>query len=177
MYRLFVAIRPPSEVRAWLLRRMGGVGGARWQSEDQLHLTLRFIGEVERPTAEDVATALASVRVAPFEAEPSGIGAFEHRGRPEALWAGVEPQKPLKALHSKVDLACVRAGLEPERRSYLPHITLARLGRDCGSVAGLLEQEGGARGPTFSVDGFGLFESRRGPDGATYSLIEHYPAR
>ncbi|MGZ8998587.1 MAG: RNA 2',3'-cyclic phosphodiesterase [Allosphingosinicella sp.] len=177
MHRLFVAIRPPSEVRAWLLARMGGVGGARWQSEDQLHLTLRFVGEVEQPAAEDVAIALASVRSAPFVVEPRGIGAFEHRGRPETLWAGLEPAKPLKALHSKIDQACIRAGLEPERRAYLPHITLARLGRDCGPIAGLLEQEGGARGPAFTVDGFGLFESRRGPDGATYSLVEHYPAR
>ncbi len=177
MHRLFVAIRPPLEIRSWLLARMGGVSGARWQSDDQLHLTLRFIGEVERPVAEDVAIALGSVRVAPFEAEPRGIGAFEHRGRPETLWAGIEPRQPLRALHAKIDQACVRAGLERERRAFVPHITLARLGRDSGSIAGLLEQEGGAVGPAFTVDGFGLYESRRGPDGASYSLVEHYPGR
>jgi 2'-5' RNA ligase len=177
MHRLFVAVRPPREARAWLLARMGGVSGARWLSEDQLHLTLRFVGEVERPAAEDVAIALGSVRIAPFEAGPRGIGAFEHRGRPETLWAGVQPQQPLRALHAKIDQACVRAGLEPERRAYTPHITLARLDRDSGPIAGLLEREGGAVGPAFAVDGFGLFESRRGPDGAAYSLVEHYPAR
>ena len=176
MHRLFVAVRPPREVRSWLLALMGGVGGARWQSGDQLHLTLRFIGEVERPVAEDVAIALGSVRIAPFEVEPNGVGAFEHRGRPETLWAGVQPQQPLKALHARIDQACVRAGLEPERRAYFPHITIARLGRDCGPISGLLEREGGAVGPAFTVDGFGLFESRRGSDGASYSLIEHYPA-
>src|SRR5688572_4880465 len=122
MHRLFVAIRPPRHVRAWLLARMGGVGGARWLSEDQLHLTLRFIGEVERPVAEDVAIALGSVRIVPFEVEPRGIGTFENRGRPETLWAGLEPQQPLKALHAKIDQACVRAGLEPERRAFAPHI-------------------------------------------------------
>ena len=177
MHRLFVAIRPPPEVRSWLLARMGGVSGARWQSEDQLHLTLRFVGDVDRPVAEDVAAALSGIWMTPFEVEPRGIGAFEHRGRPETLWAGVQPLQPLKTLHSKIDQACVRAGLEPERRAYTPHITLARLGRDSGPIAGLLELEGGAVGPAFTVDGFGLFESRRGPDGASYSLIEHYPAR
>jgi 2'-5' RNA ligase len=177
MHRLFVAIRPPREVRIWLLAHMGGVSGARWQSEDQLHLTLRFIGEVERPAAEDVAVALGAVKVAPFEVEINGIGAFEHRGRPETLWAGVAPQQPLKALHAKIDQACVRAGLEPERRAYTPHITIARLGRGAGPITGLLEQSGGAPGPSFTVDGFGLFESRRGPEGAVYSLVELYPAR
>ncbi len=177
MHRLFVAIRPPREVRSWLLARMGGVSGARWRSEDQLHLTLRCIGEVERPAAEDVAAALGSVRLAPFEVELRGIGAFEHRGRPETLWAGVAPQQPLKSLHAKIDQACVRAGLEPERRAFMPHITIARLGRTAGPIAGLLEQSGGASGPAFTVESFGLFESRRGPEGALYSLIERYPAR
>lgn len=177
MHRLFVAIRPPRKVRAWLLARMGGVAGARWLSEDQLHLTLRFIGEVERPLAEDVALALGSVRIVALAVEPRGIGTFEHRGRPETLWAGIEPQQPLKALHYKIDQACVRAGLDPERRAFAPHITLARLSRDSGPIDFLLEREGGASGPAFMVDGFGLFESHRGPDGATYTLIEHYPAR
>jgi 2'-5' RNA ligase len=176
MHRLFVAVRPPLEVRSWLLARMGGVSGARWLSEDQLHLTLRFVGEVERPTAEDVAIALGSVRLTPFEVELRGIGAFDHRGRPATLWAGVQPHPPLKALHDKIDQACVRAGLEPERRAFMPHITIARLGRAAGPIAGLLEQSGGAA-PAFTVDGFALFESRRGPDGAVYSLVERYPAR
>jgi 2'-5' RNA ligase len=174
MHRLFVAIRPPRSIRAQLLGLMGGVRGARWQSDDQLHLTLRFIGEVDRPVAEDVAAALGAVRHPPFEIAVDGIGAFERRGRPEALWAGVTPHQPLKALHAKIDQACVRAGLEPERRAYLPHITLARLGRAAGPVAGLLEESGGVTGPPFPVDGFGLFESALTPEGALYSLVERY---
>lgn len=155
---------------------MGGVRGARWQDDDQLHLTLRFIGEVDRPAAEDVALALGSVRMRTFEAVIRGVGAFEHRGRPETIWAGVHPVDALKSLHSKIDRACVRAGLEPERRAFVPHITLARLGRDSGSIAALLEREGGAVGPGFTVDGFGLFESRRGQEKAAYRCVEHYAA-
>src|SRR5687768_8380838 len=61
MHRLFVGLRPPPAIRARLLALMGGVTGARWQDDSQLHLTLRFIGEVERPRAEDIATALSNV--------------------------------------------------------------------------------------------------------------------
>src|SRR3546814_10503522 len=61
MHRLFVAIRPPAAIRKALLSIMGGVEGARWQSDDQLHLTLRFIGEVDRHRADDIAAALATV--------------------------------------------------------------------------------------------------------------------
>ena len=75
MHRLFVAIRPPAAIRAILLGAMGGISGARWQDEDQLHLTLRFIGEVDRHRADDVHAALGAVHQAPFEIALSGIGA------------------------------------------------------------------------------------------------------
>src|SRR5438067_5683754 len=134
MHRLFVAIRPPPAVRAHLLALMGGVGGARWQGDEQLHLTLRFIGEVDRHRAADIDAALAGIVHPPFEAAIDGVGSFERRGAPAALWAGVAPQEPLRTLHKKVDQAIVRTGLPPEGRAYLPHITLARLPRGAGAV-------------------------------------------
>jgi 2'-5' RNA ligase len=174
MHRLFVAIRPPRPVRDRLLGLMGGVRGARWLADDQLHLTLRFIGEVERPTAEDVHSALASVRHPRFEIALSGLGAFDRRGDPVTLWAGVTPHEPLKALHKKIDQACLRAGIEPDRRAYAPHITLARLGRGAGPVAPLLESAGGETGPPFEVTEFRLYESALTPDGAVHSEVERY---
>src|SRR4051794_32398638 len=125
MHRLFVAIRPPATVRAQLLAAMGGVGGARWQSEEQIHLTVRFIGDVDRHQAEDAHAALGGVHYAPFELALAGVGAFERRGEPTVLWAAVAPQEPVKALHKKVNQALARIGLEPEGRAYAPHITLA----------------------------------------------------
>lgn len=175
MHRLFVAIRPPSEIRNQLLDLMEGVNGARWQDDDQLHLTLRFIGEVERPQAEDVAAALGSIHQPRFELALSGIGSFDRRGQAVTLWAGVAPHEPLKALHKKVDQACLRAGVEPDRRAYLPHITLARLGRSSAPIASLLESRGGLSSPPFPVDSFCLYESRLSAAGAAYSVIERYP--
>jgi 2'-5' RNA ligase len=174
MHRLFVAIRPPAPVRARLLGLMGGVAGARWQSDEQLHLTLRFIGEVDRHLAHDVDAALSGVHHPAFEIALNGLGAFERRGEPVALWAGLAPQDPLHALHKKVDQALVRVGVEPDRRAYLPHITIARLPRGAGPVGSLVEQSGGAASPPFEVEEFCLYESRLAPDGPVYTVAERY---
>ena len=174
MHRLFVAIRPPAAIRAILLGAMGGISGARWQSEDQLHLTLRFIGEVDRHRAGDIHAALGAVRQAPFEIALNGIGAFDRRGWPDAVWAGVTPQEPLKALHKKVDAALGQVGVAPDQRAFLPHITLARLKRSSGPVGNLLEQSGGLSSPPFTVDHFALFESTLTPEAAIYAMVERY---
>ncbi|MFL9840827.1 RNA 2',3'-cyclic phosphodiesterase [Sphingomonas sp. ST-64] len=174
MHRLFVALRPPPSIRAQLLGLMGGVIGARWQDESQLHLTLRFVGEVDARTADDVAAALGSVR---FDLPPlrlAGCGMFDTRGKPNALWAGVSPRDALSALHRKVDAACVRAGLEPERRAFVPHITLARLPGSAGPVHRFLADHSGLNSDAFTVTHMTLYESRLGHGGASYEAIERY---
>jgi 2'-5' RNA ligase len=174
MQRLFVAIRPPLDIRERLLAAMGGVAGARWQDEAQLHLTLRFIGEVDRHAARDVDAALSAIHYPRFEIALAGIGTFDRRGEPAALWAGVAPHEPLKILHKKVDQGLARAGLEPERRSFAPHITLARLSRGGGPVLGFLAAAGGLASRPFAVDEFSLFESRLTPEGAVYTRLARY---
>ena len=174
MHRLFVAIRPPAEVRARLLDLMEGVAGARWQDDDQLHLTLRFIGEVDGRLADDVVIALRSVRQPPFTIALDGLGKFGSRGRVNALWAGVRPHDQLAHLHRKVDQALVRAGLEPEHRAYLPHITLARFGRDSGRLDTFMEHHAGLASEPFEIDEFALYESHLGQAGALYTIVERY---
>src|SRR3546814_2408638 len=114
---------------------MHGLAAARWQSDEQLHLTLRFIGEVDRHRAEDVAAALGALHAPAIEARIAGVSVFERQGRPHMVWAGVEPLAPLAALHRKVDQCLARVGVAPETRAFLPHITLARLNRAAGPVA------------------------------------------
>lgn len=175
MHRLFVAIRPPALIRDQLLDLMEGVPGARWQDEDQLHLTLRFIGEVDAHTADDLHAALGAVRYPKFELELNGLGTFERRGSPAALWAGVAPLEPLKELHNKVDQACQRAGLAPERRAYAPHITLARLGpTTTGPIESLMKTSSALASLPFAVDSFCLFESDLTQAGAVHSMVERY---
>ncbi|HEY1605745.1 MAG TPA: RNA 2',3'-cyclic phosphodiesterase [Allosphingosinicella sp.] len=175
MHRLFVAIRPPEPVRARLLASMGGVGGARWQNEDQLHLTLRFIGEVDRHQAEDVHAALGGVHHPGFEIALSGVGSFDRKGEPVALWAAVAPQEPLRALHKKIDQAIARVGIAPDGRVFAPHVTLARLPRGAGPVGSFLQAAGRLASPPFRVEDFRLYESRLTPEGAVYIMVETYP--
>ncbi len=175
MHRLFVALRPPRVIRERLLGLMGGVPGARWQDDGQIHITLRFIGEVDSRMAEDVAAMLGSVRGAPLELRLNGCGMFDTRGRPNAIWAGVSPREALAALHRKTDQAIVRAGLEPERRAYLPHITLARLPGSAGPVDRWLAEHAALASEPFAIDAMILYESHLGTGGANYEPVARYP--
>jgi 2'-5' RNA ligase len=167
MIRLFIALRPPLPIRETLLDIMEGVPAARWQDDDQLHITLRFIGEVERPVAEDIAVALGQV-IAPMpNVALASVGRFATRGRTDAL----------AALHRKVDQACVRAGLAPEHRAYLPHITLARLSRSAGgtpAVDGWLAAHAGLASTPFPLTHLVLYQSLLGRDGAAYEPVARW---
>jgi 2'-5' RNA ligase len=175
MHRLFVAIRPPEQIRDLLLDAMDDSTDFRWQADEQLHLTLRFVGEVERPVANDLADALSRIRSEPFELRIAGVGRFEQRNS-GALWAGVEPKPPLAVLAAKVERACQSVGLEPERRAFHPHITLARWkGRRTREVQAWLERARGLSSEPFAVDAFTLFESRLSKHGAHYEPVAVYP--
>ena len=175
MHRLFVAIRPPEDIRDLLIDAMDDSPEFRWQDDEQLHLTLRFVGEVERPMADDLASALGRIRAQPFELRIIGTGRFEQRSS-GALWAGVEPRAPVIALAAKVERACLAAGLEPERRAFHPHFTLARWkGRRTREVAGFLERTRGLASDPFEVDEFILLESHLSRHGAHYEQVANYP--
>lgn len=174
MHRLFIGLRPPAPIRAHLIAQMGGVQGARWQSDGQLHLTLRYIGEVDRRMAEGVALALGQVHFPAIEAAIDGVGQFDSRGRPNAIWAGVRPHDALAQLHRKLDQAMVRLGLAPERRAYLPHITLARLNGPANIADRYLADHAGLASPPFTFTHFTLFESTLGGEGANYEAIARY---
>jgi 2'-5' RNA ligase len=173
MHRLFVALRPPRPMREALLEIMGGVEGARWQNDHQLHLTLRFIGEVDRHVGEDIAAALGSVSHAPFDLKLDGIGSFDRRGRVDAIWAGVTPHDQVRSLYAAVSRALTRAGIAPEERAYVPHITLARLTR--GLAAPLPAERLWPPPVAGHFDHFILYESELGASGAIYSAIGRYP--
>lgn len=178
MHRLFVALRPPAAIRDLLADTMDGVPDARWQDDDQLHLTVRYIGEVDRRVAEDVAEALAGVATPAPAVAIAGVGRFEHKGRTEALWAGLAPHDVLAALHRKVDRALVLAGLPPERRAYLPHVTLARMPRAAGAeveVAAWLARNAALPSAPFTMPELILYESRLGRAGASYTPVAEFP--
>lgn len=174
MYRLFIAIRPPESIRDLLVDAMDVGTDFRWQNDEQLHLTLRFVGEVDRPLANDLGDALGRIRAAPVELRIAGVGRFEQRNS-GALWAGVEPRAALAALAAKIERVCQSIGLEPERRTFHPHITLARWkGRRTREVQLFLERNGSLSSGPFIASEFILFESRLSRHGAYYEEITRY---
>ena len=174
MHRLFVALRPPPEIRRRCLAAMaGGPPGWAWQDEAQLHVTLRFIGEVERPVAEDIAAALGSVRAPKAEIGLHGVGFFD-QGRQGVLFARAIPREPLAALHKKVDRALSKAGLEPERRAFLPHITLARRRKAGIDPSGWLEAHAALAADAEPIGEFILYESHLGRDGPHYEPVAEF---
>lgn len=175
MHRLFVALRPPKPMRARLAAAMGGVASARWQRDDQLHLTLCFLGEVDRHRATDVVAALGAVHHPRFPLALDGVGQFDRKGRIDALWVGVTPHDAVKALHHKVDQALARIGVAPEGRAFLPHITIARFSRSAGALAALMPEARIVISDPFEIEEFRLYESDLGHDGAAYSVVERYP--
>lgn len=177
MHRLFVAIRPPEPIRDLLIDAMDDNPDLRWVGEEQLHLTLRFIGEVERPVANDIVDALSAIRFPAFELRIAGIGHFERRSG-GAIWAAVEPKKPVADLASKVDRACVLAGLEPEHRALHPHITLARWkGRDSAAARFFETRNSDLSSSPFMVNEFTVFESHLSRHGPHHQAIATYQLR
>ena len=174
-HRLFVALRPPHPVRALLRAAMDGITAARWQDDDQIHLTLRFIGAVDHHQAEDIAAALGALHGAAVTARIAGVGLFERKGSPHTVWAGVEPLAPLAALHRKVDQLLARVGVAEETRAFLPHITLARLNRAAGPVAPFLAQSSDLASPDFAFAHVILYESELAHGGARYHPVARYP--
>lgn len=174
MHRLFVALKPPPPMRNALLAAMGGIVHARWQTAEQLHLTLRFVGEVDRHQAEDIAAILGSVHHPGFALTLDRIGQFDRKGRTDTLWVGVTPQEPVKQLHNKIDRALQRVGVPPDTRAFLPHITIARFGRHAGSLAGFVDSSA-VLSVTAEFSEFCLYESVLGTAGSTYTVIARYP--
>ena len=176
MYRLFVSVELPDDVKATLARLVGDVPGARWLEPDELHLTVRFIGEVDGVLFDDVLTALEEVQVAPFTLALRGVGHFPPRGEPRILWAGLERSPELTALHNKVESALVRAGVEPEPRKFLPHVTLARLrGTPVRAVGSFIALNGLYRSQPFAVHDFQLFSSNLSGKRAVHRQEAVYP--
>jgi len=173
--RLFVALPLPAGVAAALARIQRGVPGARWVPPENMHLSLRFIGEADGAQFEDLVEALAEVTVPPFTLEVAGTGHFETKLLPTVLWARVRPSPELARLQGKVERACQLAGFPPERRAFAPHVTLARLGAtDVRRVSAFLQRNSLFEAGQVPVDGFNLYSSHLGKGKPIYRVEVEY---
>jgi 2'-5' RNA ligase len=177
MIRLFVALALPDAVLDSLFALEYGVPGARWATREQLHLTLRFIGEVDGRDAAAIDDALAAITAPRFTMTLKGVDEFGGKN-PRALWAGVEPNEALIHLQRKIETALQRIGLEVETRKFTPHVTLARLrGSPPGRVLDFLTDHALYRSGPFDMDAFVLFSSVLTSDGSHYTPERVYPLK
>lgn len=169
MARLFIGLDIHEPLVADLEEARGGVESAHWQRDNQLHLTLAFIGDASRKVTREIEYALAGIRFEPFELSLEGVGMFGKPKSPKALWAGVANKAPLHHLHGKIAAALERIDVDVDRRKYKPHVTLARFRRGAQARVGdwLTSNERLATRSS-RVESFVLFSSERTSEGSFY---------
>jgi len=176
--RLFFALSVPPTVSDELDGLCEGIPRARWALENDFHITLSFLGEVERHRVRDVLDAAREVFVAPFALELSGAGVFPHRGEPRVLWIGCKPEERLMSLQRGLESALARASFPLERRKYHPHVTLARIERSPREpLADWLGHHLNFSAPPFKVFRFHLYSSVLTAQGSHYSIDESFTLR
>ena len=175
MPRLFIAVDLPEIIKENLASMSFGIPGAKWVPPDQLHLTVRFIGEVDGGLFRDIKNILDEVNLAPFSLQLKGVGYFPPRGAPRVLWVGLEKSDPLQLLRKKLDSALLRVRVEPEGRKFSPHITLARLKNSpIQKIANFLAGNGLFHQEPFQVEDFKLYSSILSPKGAFHKVERIY---
>ena len=175
MPRLFTALEVPREVSEVLSMLRGGLPGARWIDPENYHITLRFIGDIDDRLAQDIASLLDGVRKRPFDVRFEELASFGGH-KPRAVIAAVDPVSPLVELQAEHERLMRRAGLEPEGRKFIPHVTLARL-RDSSSrdVADYLSSRAALFSSSFRASRFVLFSARASVGGGPYVVEADYP--
>ena len=178
MPRLFIAIDLPAALKESLAGLTRELPAARWVGRGEIHLTLRFIGEVEEERGAAIKSALASLGFASFPLTMQGVGHFPPAGRPRVLWVGLERCDPLMQLQREIELALLDAGIPPDQRPFSPHLTLARL-KDTpwDAVAKFEARHAGLCLPPFPVGEFILYSSILSRQGALHSKEAVYPSQ
>uniref|UniRef100_Q07UX3 RNA 2',3'-cyclic phosphodiesterase n=1 Tax=Rhodopseudomonas palustris (strain BisA53) TaxID=316055 RepID=Q07UX3_RHOP5 len=174
MPRLFAGLEIPEEVGHTLSMLRGGLPGARWVDPEDYHVTLRFIGDIDAVSANEIASMLFRVNRKPFEVTVQGLQSFGGK-KPRAVVATVLPSRPLIELQAELERLMQRLGFDPEGRKFTPHITLARL-RDATNqdVADYLSMRGYFPTKQFTAQRFVLFSARASTGGGPYVVEDSY---
>jgi 2'-5' RNA ligase len=175
MIRLFAGIGLDPALAAQLEPLASGIPGARWIEPRNMHVTLRFIGEVEEGLALELHDLLAAISVPAFDLTLEGLGTFGSR-KPRSLWAGVAREPAMRRLHEKIESAMVHGGCPPEPRRFTPHVTLARL-KDApvSRIQEFIAGNSPFRAGPCRVTCFTLFRSHLSRSGSEYEALADYP--
>jgi RNA 2',3'-cyclic 3'-phosphodiesterase len=178
MKRLFVAISPPQDVCRDIAELARTVPGGRPVVPEQIHLTLKFIGEVEGGKLLDIREALAEISRPTFSLSLRGVGVFPPRGMPRVVWAGIEPVEEVDRLRRDIEKTLFAAGIPKEKQKFAPHLTLARLkDTNISRLQSFLAGNSLLCSPPFGVTAFILFSSQLTAKGALHSEVAVYPLK
>ena len=175
--RLFFGVELPEGVRTSISKIVPkSVRGLRWVPHRNLHLTMRFLGDVGSEMEEKIVASMGGVAVERFTLPLEGAGAFPPRGRAKVLWIGVGHGHPsLFQLRQQLDDRLLALGLDCDLRDFHPHVTVARVDHGGeGSARKVLKRLEGFEGPVFRVDALSLFESQLSSEGARYQVLERF---
>ncbi|AJD43150.1 RNA 2',3'-cyclic phosphodiesterase [Rhizobium sp. SEMIA 4085] len=175
MPRLFTALEIPRNAAMSLSLLRGGLPGARWIDVENYHITLRFIGDVDGRTADEIVERLDRIDRPEFQIRLDGIGSFGSK-KPHSVWAGVSPSPEMYALQAELERICQRIGLPPDPRKFTPHVTLARMKSSrVDDVVHYLSSRGNFQTSSFTVPRFVLLSSRESVGGGPYLTEEVFP--
>ena len=180
--RLFVALEITSSVRenlAALIDNLRAVAPqAKWARPENLHVTLKFIGEVPETRLAAIRSALAGARSdQPVALDFRGLGFFPNEKHPRVFWAGIAASQNLKTLAADIDKATEKLGIPREKRPFSPHLTLGRFEppglpeKVRGAIQGNAARDFGS----LCTNQFQLIESKLKPSGAEYTTVESFP--
>ncbi len=176
MPRLFTALEIPRNAAMSLSLLRGGLPGARWIDVENYHITLRFIGDVDGRTADEIVERLDRIDRPEFQIRLDGIGSFGSK-KPHSVWAGVSPSPEMYALQAELERICQRIGLPPDPRKFTPHVTLARMKSSrVDDVVHYLSSRGNFQTSSFTVPRFVLLSSRESVGGGPYLDGRSVPA-
>ncbi|HYW35366.1 MAG TPA: RNA 2',3'-cyclic phosphodiesterase [Balneolaceae bacterium] len=175
--RLFIAIPLPDHVKNVMIGLQESIDGIKWQSPDQMHLTLKFLGETPRDELSTIYAQLENISQQEFILNVKGVGVFPNLRAPRVIWAGVKKSDPLAKLYRSVEKQCQNAGFEPEKRSFKPHITLGRVkGAPAHRVKRFVQKEqAAALTAQMTVDRFNLYRSKLTHAGAVHTVVKEFP--
>ncbi len=179
--RLFTGIDLPGHVMEALerlLELLKPTARLNWSHTENLHITTKFIGEWPAERLEEMKAALATVpSPGPVPVAIRNLGYFPNARAPRVFWAGIEAGPGLAALARETDAAVARLGVEPEKRAFSPHLTLARI-KEPVPLADLREtiaSLGSLEFGEFTADRFYLYRSQLRPTGSVYTKLAEFP--
>lgn len=172
--RTFIAVPLSKSVIDKLQNLQVPTDYVRWQSPEQMHITLKFLGELSDDEINGLKQALAGISMTSFIMKVQQIGMFPRNDIPKVIWIGVAPDKEITQLYKAVEARCTSLGFEADKRPFLPHITLGRVQKNIPrkQIRNLLDKP---EPVSFSVDSFGIYKSELHPDGTIHTLLKKYP--